>query len=129
MKSLDDVAESGPDVVLTSGLVESVFALQEMAVYEADDVSPDGEFPQYGEFLRCDEFSPTDGTERGETYVECPAALARWLVDEADVGDRWQVTEAEKIDDEWQITAEIVRTDDQRSLETAAAAMDGSDSD
>jgi len=125
MTSLEDVASAGVDVILASDLVESWYRLETTDVTEADDLSPEGEFPQYGRFLQVTEFSNIDGAERGETHIELPRHLAQWLVENADLGDRFEVMACEKRDGEWFFDVELVDTEDQSSLE-AAAAMDGS---
>jgi len=125
MTSLEDVASSGVDVILASELLESWYRLETTDVTEADDLSPEGEFPQYGRFLQVPEFSNIDGAERGETHIEVPRNLAQWLVENADLGDLFEVMTCEKRDGEWFFDVELVGTEDQTSLE-AAAAMDGS---
>jgi hypothetical protein len=88
---LNDKAAESPDVTLAGDLVESEYELVETELTPADELTEPGEFPQYGDFLKVVEWSPYDGTERGETYVEVTQRLAQWLVENVDEGDHWQV--------------------------------------
>lgn len=111
MTSLSDKATETPDVTLAGNLLESAYELHEddPELVPADDVTPEGEFPQYGDFMPVQEFSPYDGTDRGETYVEVPQALARWLVEnEISADDRWKVVQSRKVDGEWQFELETI---------------------
>lgn len=121
MTTLSEKADRGPRVVLAGDLVESQYSHDVEELMNADELTPEGEFPQYGDFLPVEERSQMDGTFRGECYVEVPAALAEWLVENTEPGDWWQVRAAEKVEGEWQVEAEnVTRDDSQESLEGSA---------
>lgn len=126
--NLEDKAEASPTVFLTGSLTESEYELLTKELVAADDLTEPGQFPEYGDFLEVEEYSPVDGTPRGIAFIECPSALARWLVDqELEIGDRFRVTAVDKDNrDTWLIEAESVDSSRPQSLE-AAAAMDNSD--
>jgi len=110
---LNDKARSNPDVELARDLIESEWSLKSTELTGADELTPEGEFPQYGDFAEAHEFSPVDGTNRGERYIEIPAALAQWLVEnEIGVGDRFQVKQVQKVDGEYQFDVEPVDGDE-----------------
>lgn len=48
---------------------------------QADDISPEGEFPKYGRYLPVMRLSPEGGQEKGPAWLECPRGLAEVLVD------------------------------------------------
>lgn len=124
---LGDKAQERPQVALAGSLLESQYRLVTDELVPADDISEAGEFPQYGDFLLCPERSPVDHSDRGETFVEIPSRLARWLVEHVEDGDWWQVVDASKDGDgQWHFDCQVVETDDDSApdLESAAAAMD-----
>lgn len=106
---LSEKATESPDVTLAGDLLESAYEVSETELVGADDVTPEGEFPQYGDFLPVQEFSPYDGTDRGETYIEVPQALAQLIIEEelAD-GTRWKVIHSRKVDGEWKFEIEEI---------------------
>jgi hypothetical protein len=66
----------------------------------ADELTPDGEFPQYGDFLHV-------GTESGTQWIECPRALAAWIVDTGlSIGDGFRIRTVTKVDGEWDYKCE-----------------------
>lgn len=108
-------------MTLASDLLESQYSYDQTELVAADDLTPEGDFPQYGDFLPVQERSPVDGGFRGDCFIEVPAALAEWLVENTEPGDWWQVHAVEKNDGEWRIEAENVsRDDDQASLEESS---------
>lgn len=122
--NLEDKAEESPTVYLAGSLTESEYRLTTTELVGADELTPEGEFPQYGDFLEVQERSPVDGTDRGTVHVEVPSALARWLVEHVEKGDWWTVNGAEKGEDgTWRFRCELVERGEQKSLETAAEAM------
>ena len=108
---LSDKAEETPDVTLAGDLIESAYELQsdDPELVPADELTAEDEFPKYGDFLEVVEYSPYDGTDRGECYVEVPQRLAAWLVEnEVGDGERWKVVQSQKVDGEWQFEVELV---------------------
>jgi len=124
MTDLAEKADRGPSLTLASELLESQYCYEETELVPADELTPEGDFPQYGDFLPVQERSPVDSGFRGDGYVEVPAALAEWLVENTKPGDWWQVHAIEKVDDEWQVEAENVSRDDEQ-----ASLKGSSDSD
>lgn len=108
---LDKKAEEPPDVTLTDDILESYYQLLEddPDLVPADELTPEGDFPQYGDFLEVRERSPVDGTMRGKTWLLISQDLARWLVEEqVDSEHWWVVRDKEKVDGTWQFNCEVV---------------------
>lgn len=110
---LNDKAQAAPDVTLAGDLLESAYEVDDTELVAADDLTPEGEFPQFGDFLPVREYSPYDGTARGQTHIEVPQQLAEILV-ERDLTDgrRWVVAESRKVDGQWQFEVEVRSGDD-----------------
>jgi len=105
---LQDKAEETPEVSLARDLIESEYELTGTELVGADELTAEGEFPQYGDFLEVHEYSPVDGTDRGEVFIEVPAALARWLVENVEEGERFRVVSVRKVDGEYSFDCETV---------------------
>lgn len=108
---LGDKAEEAPDVTLVDDILESYYQLQEddPELTAASDLSPEGEFPQYGDFLEVHEKSPVDGTFRGETWLLIPQGLAQWLVEEKITSDDWwTVLDKQKDNGTWKFECEVI---------------------
>jgi hypothetical protein len=96
MTTLDEKATSARDVVRASECEATAYRLETDELTEASEIGGESDFPQYGDFLDVVAVDG-DGDDLGPRWVECPADLARSLVDAAiSTGDRFQVTEAEK---------------------------------
>lgn len=99
---LEDKAESGPDVVTTGQSAYSAWRLKSLDRVDADEISPEGEFPKFGDFMEM-ERPDTDST----AYLEICADLAAWLVEnDAEPGMEFRIKSVEKTDGEWEISAE-----------------------
>lgn len=113
--NLKDKAAEVPDVSLANQLTGSVYEIVNDELIPADELTDEGEFPKYGDFLEVNEYSPVDGTPRGQTYIEVPRGLAQWLVDEllprSDV-DQFRVLSHEKRDDTHQFDCAVVAEDE-----------------
>lgn len=108
---LGDKAEEPPDVTLNDDILESYYRLLEdnPDLVPADELTPEGDFPQYGDFLEVEERSPVDGTMRGKTWLLISQDLARWLVEEeTSAEDWWIVKDKEMVDGTWQFDCERV---------------------
>jgi hypothetical protein len=106
---LGEKAEATPEVVVTRDLFGSeAYQLVTDELTEADELTAEGEFPQYGQFLEVDSRAYPHGDERGEKYIEVPTALARWVVDNVEEGDWFRITETRKVDGEWQVDGEAL---------------------
>lgn len=121
--NLEDKARDSPDVDLARQSAPGAYRMLTTDLEAANDLTPDGDFPQFGDFLKVERVG-SDGTEK---YIECPAALARWLVHEADAspGFCFRIRSVQKIDGEWQykcedITDEIDEVEDGMTLSEAA---------
>lgn len=109
--NLKDKAADTVDVSLSNQLTGSVYEIVTDELVEADELTPEGEFPQYGDFLKVEEYSPVDDTERGETHIEVPRDLAKWLVDELmpeSETNRFRIVSHQKVDGEHQFDCEPV---------------------
>ena len=101
MTSIDDKAEAAdqPDVDLARQSAPGLYRLESRDLTPADEIGTD-EFPQYGDFL------PVD-TVNGWQYIECPANLAKWLVEEGvETGDAFRIVSVRKVDGEWKYDAD-----------------------
>lgn len=126
MTDLQDVADRsrGPEIALTSGLGgRGEFRHETTELVDADELTPEGEFPEYGEYLLCEERSAVDHTPRGEVYVEVCSQLAERLV-EIGTGRWWNVTGVEKVDGAWVVDVEAGPKGDAMSLEDAAGGTE-----
>lgn len=108
---LNEKATRRPEVLRA---VEShgTYRLTTTELTSADELTPEGEFPQYGDFAEVMPMTRNgDGFEAigsEPQYLETPAGLARELVEHlVDEGHVFEVTEARKTqDDEWSFTVE-----------------------
>lgn len=110
MTSLEDKAAESPEVDLARQSAPGAYVLESLDLVDADDLTPEGEFPQFGDFLE------VTGTA-GEQYIECPQDLARQLVEDldADVGTAFRILDVTKIDGSW--SYEIEGLDDEAAEE------------
>lgn len=98
---LNDKAAQSPDIRLVRDAQYSAYRLVSTELVPADEISDEGEFPQYGDFVRCE-----IPDSEAEVLVEVPQNLARQLVDMGiGAGDEFRVEGAAKVDGEWQVTA------------------------
>lgn len=72
MDDLRDKAAGSVDAERAADL-DGRYRVESTALYDADDVTAEGEYPEYGEWLALAD---------GEGYVECPRGLAAVLVEE-----------------------------------------------
>lgn len=56
------------------------YRLIETAVHDADEVTDEGKFPKYGDWIPVERLSMT-GSVQDEAWLECPAGLADALLD------------------------------------------------
>lgn len=76
----DHASGDGPEVVRVRDLRnEPPRRVAEGELYEADDLTPEGQFPQFGYFLRVEDDSADEGR-----YWECPSSLSGGIVEIAD---------------------------------------------
>lgn len=105
MTSLEDKAQESPDVDLARQSAPGAYRLLDNELVAADELTPEGEFPQYGDFLHVGRLGPGAGDgeveQKGEQYIECPQGLARWLVKNCEVGDDFRIVSVQKVDGEW----------------------------
>lgn len=108
MTTLDEKAQPTPEVRRPSEAPDW-YRLESMELVDADSISPEGEFPKYGEFIDV-RLVDTGGVHDsdGPTYVECPGGLARALVEAGvEAGDFFAIEDASKNgDDEWTFTVD-----------------------
>jgi hypothetical protein len=117
MTSLDEKAQETPEVSLARQSAPGAYRLESLELVGADTVSPEGEFPEYGEFLE------TTNSAGSTEYVECPQHLAALLVDqlEAEEGTVFRIVSVQKVDGAWQYEVEEIEESD----DTAGRFYDG----
>jgi hypothetical protein len=116
--TLGDKSADRPEVSLVRQSAPGLYRLpevEELAEVElvaADDLTPEGDFPEYGEFL---EVEVTGGGENpritGTEFVECPSALARWVVENGEPGGWFRIRSVRKVDGAWQYDVETADPD------------------
>lgn len=107
---LDDKASDSPDIDLVRQSAPGAYRLLTDELVGADELTGDDEFPKYGDFLKVGRLrSGDEGPEvAGERFIECPTALAKWLVENVDLDDDFRIQSVRKVDGEWQYNAEII---------------------
>lgn len=118
MTSIRDKAQesAGPTIVLTADLEEADAAqVAAEELYDCDDLTPKGEFPEFGEFLEM-------RTADGETvWWECSKALADLIVGAVEESEDVDALIGTSVDvdwvakapsGEWRFTLEIEPTDE-----------------
>jgi len=111
MTSLDEKAQESPDVDLARQSAPGAYRIETWELTPADDISPEGEFPEYGEFLRV-------VSTGGEQFIECPQGLARWIVDAGlEERDGFRIRTVQKVDGEWEYDCEQLSDDEVSKLE------------
>lgn len=105
MEDLREKASSGPEAVRFQDANGETFRVESPAMYAPDEISPEGEYPELGDWLE---------TEDG--FLECPRALAAELVEAVDYNDVSfpavvKVTSAELVDGEWRVETAIEEAD------------------
>jgi len=109
MSDLEEKARDSPEVSLARQSAPGLYRLTTTDLVPADEITPEGDFPQYGDFLRVEVTSGgTDPEWSGTEYIECPAALARWLVENVEVGESFRIRSVQKVDGEWRYDCEAV---------------------
>lgn len=87
-----------PEVELASGNPIGMYRLESDEYVDADEISDEGEFPQYGDFIECQ--TTTGGADPEwdvEVYLECPLGLEKQLLDhEIGVGEAFRVRQVSK---------------------------------
>jgi len=93
-----------PEVRLPRDSV-GIYTLQSLEYWAADEISDEGEFPKYGDFLKCR--TTTGGADPEwdvEVFVSCPLGLEEELLEmEVEDGDTFRIQQVSKnADGEWQ---------------------------
>ena len=113
MTTLDDKAEGSPDVDLARQSAPGAYRLLSRDLEAADDLTAEGEFPQFGEFLKVGRLTPEHEIP-GEQFIECPSALAKQLVElGVEVDEDFRILSNRKVDGEWQYQVERLDEDDE----------------
>jgi len=104
MTSLSDKAEAAdaPDVILASDS-RGVYRLKTEELSGPNEVTPEGDFPEYGDFVHVDTTTGgANATWNEEAYVEVPGSLAKALVEnEIGTGDTFRIQTVSKVDGTW----------------------------
>jgi len=111
MTDIEDLASTARDVIRAEDAENVPYRLEDTETTDADDISPEGEFPQFGDFLDVTALDG-DGVGLGPRWLECPGGLARMLVDAelVEAGAEFQILDASK-DDSGAWTFEIEEYD------------------
>jgi len=100
MKIQDKAETPTEDIDLARYSAARAYKLLTDELVSADELTPEGEFPQYGDFLHV-------GTESGTQWIECPRALAAWIVETGlSIGDGFRIRTVRKVDGEWEYKCE-----------------------
>lgn len=108
---IEDKAQKLPDIDLAAYSGARAYIILSDELVPADRLSPEGEFPKYGDFLHI-------MTSSGEGYIECPQALAAWLV-EHDASPHFGFrirTVSKNSDGEWDYSCEELTADELEQL-------------
>lgn len=81
----------------------------------ADDLTPEGQFPKYGDFLEVE--TTTGGSDPAwnrTRYIECPEALAEWLVENIEDAKElgFRIVSVKKVDGRWQYDVDVLDADE-----------------
>lgn len=112
---LAEKAESSPDVSLARQSAPGVYRLTTDDLVSADELTDEGEFPEFGDFLEVEKARGTSAEDASwgpSQFIECPQGLARWLVENIDVGDGFRVVSVQKVDGEWQYDCDEFELDE-----------------
>jgi hypothetical protein len=81
MTGIADKADSGRDVVRAGEAEAQSYRIESEDLTEASAIGDSDGFPQFGDFLDVTAVD-ADGDDLGPRWVECPADLARQLVEQ-----------------------------------------------
>lgn len=86
-----------------------LYTLQSLEYVDADEISDEGEFPKFGDFLEC--MTTTGGADpewNVEVFVNCPLGLEEQLMELGiDDGDAFRIQQVSKnADGEWSYVVE-----------------------
>lgn len=109
---ISDKAEDTPDIELARQSAPGAYVLDGEELSPADDLTEEGQFPEYGDFLPVHRARATeDGWEPtgDEMWIECPQDLAQFLVEqEVEPQDGFRIKDVKKVDGTWQYNCEIL---------------------
>mgnify|MGYP006287405629 CR=1 FL=1 len=110
---LGDKAEETPDVRLARDSSPGLYQFVTDELVNADVLTGEEQFPQYGDFLEVGR--PQSGAT---IFIECPQALAAWLVEnEVETDDWFRITSVQKVDRRWQYSVEVAQAPGDIELE------------
>jgi hypothetical protein len=99
MTDLEQKATAARDVVRVGDAESQTFRLEDTELTEAAAIGDSDAFPEFGDFLDCAAVD-ADHDPLGPRWVECPADLARSLVESGiDAGSVFTIVEATKTQD------------------------------
>lgn len=116
---IGDKAEESPEISLARQSAPGVYRLLNDELVPADELTAEGEFPEYGDFLKVE--TTTGGAEPSwnrEEYIECPQALAQWLVEHQEIASKkgFRIRTVQKVDGAWQYECEVLSNEDAAAL-------------
>jgi len=110
MKIADKANTTTEDIDLARYSAARAYKLLTDELIAADELTPEGEFPQYGDFLHV-------GTTAGTQYIECPRGLAEFIGDnELQIGDGFRIRTVSKVDGAWVYKCERLMPGDMERL-------------
>jgi hypothetical protein len=110
---LGDKAQETPDVRLARDSSPGLYQFVTDELVSADALTGEEQFPQYGDFLEVGRPS-SDST----VFIECPQALAAWLIEnDVEDGDWFRITSVQKVDRRWQYSVEVAEAPGDVELE------------
>lgn len=103
--------EETPEILLARHSAPGAYILEGEELAHADDLSEEGEFPEYGWFI------PVTGTT-GKVFVECPQDLDSKLVAlDVEPGDGFRIRSVKKVEGSWRYEVEELTTEEREELE------------
>lgn len=113
MTSLEDKASESPEVSLARQSAPGVYRVEDTELLPADDLTPEGDFPEFGEFLEVTPAGSGVGWRDSTEWIECPQALAKWLVENgAEEGFAFRILTVQKVDGSWRYECEELSEDE-----------------
>jgi len=90
-------ASEAPDVYLPRDSV-GLYRLESDELVDCDEITDEGQFPEYGDFIEVTQASGGANPGWGETaYVSCPGDLAKKITDmEIEIGDCFRIQGSRK---------------------------------
>lgn len=108
-KSLTEKAEQAEQVDVTLPRQSAgLYKLAGSRLVDCDEITEEGKFPQYGEFIAVT-VPNAEGEDGHNELLACPAGLAAFLVEkDLDVGDSFRIRDVWKSDGSWKYQCRVI---------------------